>query len=291
MERARPERPLLGIGLMLLGTQVLPLMDGVAKALSARYPVLEVVWARYFFHVALVVPVVLWRYRAMALRIQSPLLQLLRGVLMLVATGSFFAAIGRIPIADALAIAFVAPLLITAMSPFLLGERVGPRRWTAVTVGFVGVLIVLRPGAVALEVGSLLALATGAAYAVYAVTTRYLAGTIAPMLTVTHTALFGCLVTSLLVPTVWVTPSAADFGLMVLMGLLGACGHFLLIVAYEQAPASLLAPCVYAEIAGAVLVGWVFFGDFPDAWTWAGICVIAASGVYIAYRERRVYRV
>ena len=184
MERARPERPLLGIGLMLLGTQVLPLMDGVAKALSARYPVLEVVWARYFFHVALVVPVVLWRYRAMALRIQSPLLQLLRGVLMLVATGSFFAAIGRIPIADALAIAFVAPLLITAMSPFLLGERVGPRRWTAVTVGFVGVLIVLRPGAVALEVGSLLALATGAAYAVYAVTTRYLAGTIAPMLTV-----------------------------------------------------------------------------------------------------------
>ena len=287
MESSPRERPLLGIALLVTGMQVLTLMDGIAKLLSARYPLLEVVWARYFFHVALLVPWVAWRYRGRALRLAHPGLQLLRGVLMLVATGGFFAAIARIPIADALAIAFVSPLLITALSPWLLGERVGTRRWAAVLVGFAGVLIVLRPGAVPLTTGSLLALATGFAYAFYTITTRRLAGSGAPLLTLTHTALVGCVVTTMLVTTVWVTPTAGDLGLMVMMGLLGAAGHFLVISAYEHGPASLLAPCAYTEIAGAVLVGWFAFGDFPDGWTWVGIAVVAGSGVYITLRERK----
>ena len=283
----RRERPLLGVLLLFAGMQVPPFMDGIAKLLASRYPLLEVVWARYFFHLALLSPVVLWRYRDRALRIAHPRLQLLRGVLMLAATGAFFAAIARIPIADALAIAFVSPVLITALSPWLLGERVGPRRWAAVAVGFAGVLIVLRPGSVPLTTGSLLALATGVAYALYSITTRRLAGSGAPLVTLAHTALVGCVVTSALVFGVWVSPTPADMALMVLMGGLGAVGHFLVIAAYEHAPASLLAPCAYTEIIGAVTVGWLLFGDFPEPWTWAGLCVVAASGVYITLREQR----
>jgi drug/metabolite transporter (DMT)-like permease len=279
--------PVAGIVLMLAAMAVVPLMDGVAKHLSATFPVLQVVWARYFFHLLILLPLVLWRHGAAALLLRNPWLQLLRGGFLLGSTILFFAAIAVMPIADALALVFVAPLVVTALSPLFLGERVGPRRWTAVSVGFVGVLVIVRPGVSAFHPGMLLALGAGTVYAFYSLATRKLSGSAPPLVTLVYTALMGAMVMSAVVPAVWTPPGARDFLWMALMGALAAGGHFLVIKSFEHAEASLLAPLGYSEIVMATIVGYLIFGDFPDAWTWAGIVIVIASGVYVSMRERR----
>ncbi|HSS64493.1 MAG TPA: DMT family transporter [Gammaproteobacteria bacterium] len=280
--------PVIGIALMLAAMAVVPLMDGVAKHLSATFPVLQVVWARYFFHLLILLPVVLWRHGASALLLRNPWLQLIRGGFLLGSTILFFAAIAVMPIADALALVFVAPLVVTALSPVFLGERVGLRRWTAVSVGFVGVLVIVRPGLNAFHPGMLLALGAGTVYAFYRLATRKLSGSAPPLVTLVYTALLGAVVMSAVAPAVWAPPGTRDLLWMVLMGALAAGGHFLVIKSFEHAEASLLAPLGYSEIVMATLVGYLAFGDFPDAWTWAGIAIVIASGVYVSTRERRV---
>lgn len=280
--------PVIGIALMLAAMAVVPLMDGVAKHLSATFPVLQVVWARYFFHLLILLPVVLWRHGASALLLRNPWLQLIRGGFLLGSTILFFAAIAVMPIADALALVFVAPLVVTALSPVFLGERVGLRRWTAVSVGFVGVLVIVRPGLNAFHPGMLLALGAGTVYAFYSLATRKLSGSAPPLVTLVYTALLGAVVMSAVAPAVWAPPGTRDLLWMVLMGALAAGGHFLVIKSFEHAEASLLAPLGYSEIVMATLVGYLAFGDFPDAWTWAGIAIVIASGVYVSTRERRV---
>lgn len=282
------EAPLKGIALMLGAMAVVPLMDGVAKHLSATVPVLQVVWARYFFHLLILLPVVLWRHGAGALALRNPWLQVVRGGFLLSSTILFFAAIAVMPIADALALVFVAPLIVTALSPLALGERIGPRRWTAVCAGFVGVLVIVRPGLTVFHVGMLLALGAGTVYALYSLATRKLAGSAPPLVTLTYTALLGALVMSAAAPAFWVEPQASDVAWMLLMGLLAACGHFLIIKSFECAQASLLAPLGYSEMVMATVVGYLAFGDFPDPWTWAGVAIVIASGVYVSLRERRV---
>ena len=137
---------LTGILLIVLSMSIVPLMDGLAKVLSARYPVVEIVWARYFFHLLYLLPIVVVRFGASALIPRHPLLQIFRGGLLLISTFLFFAAIAQMPIADALALVFISPLIVTALSPVLLGEQVGSRRWAAVWTGFIGALIIIRPG-------------------------------------------------------------------------------------------------------------------------------------------------
>ncbi len=284
---AAEDSPARGIVLMLAAMAVVPVMDGVAKHLSASFPVLQVVWARYFFHLLILLPVVLWRHGAGALLLRNPWLQVARGGFLLGSTGLFFAAIAVMPIADALALVFVAPLVVTALSPLILGERVGLRRWTAVGVGFVGVVVIVRPGLSAFHPGMLLALGAGTVYAFYSLATRKLSGSAPPLVTLVYTALLGALVMSALVPVVWTPPGTEDLFWMVLMGALAAAGHFLVIKSFEHAEASLLAPLGYSEIVMATVVGYVAFGDFPDAWTWLGVAIVIASGVYVSLRERR----
>jgi drug/metabolite transporter (DMT)-like permease len=286
--RLADDYPVKGILLMLAAMAVVPLMDGVAKHLSTSFPVLQVVWARYFFHLLILLPVALWRHGAGALLLKNPWLQIVRGGFLLGSTILFFAAIAVMPIADALALVFVAPLVVTALSPFVLGERVGPRRWTAVSVGFVGVLVIVRPGLSAFHSGVLLALGAGTVYAFYSLATRKLSGSAPPLVTLAYTAVLGALVMSAAVPVVWTRPDAADLVWMALMGALAAGGHFLIIKSFEHAEASLLAPLAYSEIVMATVVGYLAFGDFPDVWTWVGIVIVIASGVYVSLRERRV---
>jgi drug/metabolite transporter (DMT)-like permease len=286
---ARPlagDRPLVGILLMLGAMTVVPFMDAIAKHLSDHIPVLQLVWARYFFHFCLILPVVLLRYGPRRLVPASPLLQLVRGGLLLASTVLFFAAIARMPLADALALVFVSPLIVTALSPWVLGESVGPRRRAAVLVGFLGALLIIRPGFGSLQWPALLALGAGVVFGFYLLATRRLAGSAPPLVTLTYSAAAGALLMSLVVPAVWVMPSAGDLAAMAVMGLLAAGGHFLLIKAFDFAPASLLAPFTYSEIITTTLLGLVFFGDFPAAWTWAGIAVVIGSGLYISLRER-----
>jgi drug/metabolite transporter (DMT)-like permease len=272
---------------MLVAMAVLPLMDAVAKDLTTRLSVLEVVWARYAFHFAIILPVVVARHRLGALvTVQWPR-QLLRGGLLLCATLLFFSALSLMPMADALTLFFVSPLVLTVLAAHWLREHVGYHRWIAVAVGFVGVLVVIRPGIAAIDAGTLYAIAAGVAHAVYLVTTRQLAGRTPPLVTLLYTSVVGLIVMSVVVVSIWVTPSVGDARLMVAMGGLAALGHFLIIRAFDLAPASMLAPLGYSEIVMATAVGFVWFGDFPDLWTVVGAVVIIASGAYVTLQERQ----
>lgn len=281
------ESPLIGILLMVAAMMVVPFMDAFAKYLSVRYPVTQLTWARFFFHFAFLAPIVLYRHGTAAFRPARPFVQLLRSGFTLLSTLLFFAAIASMPIADALALLFISPMIVTALSPIMLGESVGIRRWLAVATGFLGALIILRPGFGVVQTGALLALAAGCSFALYTLLTRKLAGTAPPLVTLTYTAVTGMVAMSIAVVPHWITPPPLDLLMMAGIGAIAATGHFLLIRAFDYAPASLLAPYSYSEIVMATGVGWFVFGDFPDKWTWAGIAVIVSSGIYISWRERR----
>lgn len=278
--------PLKGILLYIPAMAIVPLMDGIAKHLSTEMSVMQVSWARYFAHFAILLPIILIKHRPAQLIPSQPILQLVRGGLLLVSTVCFFWAISLMPLADALAIVFVSPLVVTALSPWLLGETVGLRRWSAVVVGFIGACIIIRPGPEMFSSGALLALAAGTLYALYLIATRRLAGSAPPMITLFYTALVGALLLSLIVPFTWTTPNLEQIGWMASLGLIAAVGHFLVIKAFQMAPASLLAPYGYSEIVMATVVGYLIFGDFPDYWSWIGVSIVIASGIYVSIRER-----
>ncbi|MCP1675969.1 drug/metabolite transporter (DMT)-like permease [Natronocella acetinitrilica] len=276
-----------GVLLMAGGVSLLPLMDGVAKHLVTDFPVFQVVWARFTFHLLWMLPV-LW---LLGLKLRDlwptrPGVQLIRSGFLLGATVSFFAAIRYMPIADALALLFISPMVCTLLSPLALGERIGPVRWLAVVAGFVGALIVVRPGFGVFHWASLLALSAGVFHGCYLLTTRVLSGSSPPSLTLAYTAVVGMVAMSLLMPAgIWVAPGAGDWALMILMGLLGACGHYLIIKSFERAAAPVVAPVGYVEILSATAVGYWFFSDFPDAWTWFGIAIIVLGGVLITLHD------
>jgi len=274
-----------GIFLMLLSMTIVPVMDGLAKVLSADYPIIQIVWARYFFHLLYLLPIVIYRYGPSVLMPRHPVLQIIRGGLLLSSTFCFFAAISQMPLADALALVFISPIIVTALSPVLLREKVGFRRWLAVFVGFIGALIIIRPGFSEIDTGTIYAIAAGTIYAFYMIATRKLSGSAPPLVTLTFTALLGAIIMSAWVPSVWVPPSHVDWSLMAAMGACAALGHFLLIKAFDHAPASVIAPFGYSEIIMATIIGFVVFGDFPDTMTWLGVGVIILSGVYISMRE------
>ncbi len=283
---------LTGILLLVAGYQIVPFMDAIAKWLSSDYPVLQISWARFFFHFLFMAPLVFWRYGLKVFRLPHQGLQVLRGGFLLAATICFFTALKLLPMADTLAMVFISPMIVTLLSPWLLKERFGWRRLTAVLVGFLGALIIVRPGFAAIGWGTVAALSCGLSFSFYVIATRKLAGTAPPLVTLGYTAIFGCVALSIVMlaggETVWVTPDAEGLGLMAGIGLCAAGGHFLVIKAYEYAEASLLAPFGYSEMVATATLGYLVFGDFPDLWTWVGIAVIVASGVYIALRERKL---
>jgi drug/metabolite transporter (DMT)-like permease len=284
---SRPS-PMTAILLMLGALSLLPVMDGCAKLLSESLSVYEITWARYFFHWIILLPILLARYSWRAFTPARMTMQLGRSAILLVGTTLFFFALSYMPVADALALFFISPLVATLLSALLLKEKVGPRRLGAVLVGFIGALIILHPGFGAFRWPALFSIGSGLCYGFYAIATRKLAGTAPPLVTAGFTALVGAVVMSVSAPLYWVTPSLFQLGIMTVIGLIAAAGHYLVILAYERAEASLLAAFAYYEIVMAVIVGFVMFGDFPDSRTWVGIAVLAASGIYISLRERRL---
>lgn len=281
------QRRLAGIGWMALGVSTLPLMDGTAKYLSAEFHVLQIAWARYGFHLLLLLALLAWRLRPAELIPRHPGMQVLRSGFLLGTTLCYFAAISFLPLANVLALAFIGPIFCTALAPVVLHEHVGTRRWAAVIVGFVGTLIVLRPGLDVFDPASLFALGAGAFYGAYLLATRRLSGSGRPSITLLYTAVIGVAALTLTLPFVWRTPDTGEWLLMAATGAFGALAHFLIIRAFETAPAPVLGPVSYVEIVAAVAVGWAAFGDFPDRWTWTGIAIIVSSGIYISIREGR----
>lgn len=282
-----PERPLIGIALMLGAMAILPGIDVIAKKLGqAGMPVLQIVWARMVFGALMAAPFALNHGGAAVLWPDRPRVHALRATLLMAATFFFFSALTFLPIADALAIFFVQPMVLTALSPLILGERVGPRRWAAVVVGFIGTLIIIRPGLTAINPGSLLALAAGTCLALYFLMTRRMTGSAPAMVTTFHTNLVGALLISVLAALTWKAPTGTEWGMFAALGLIAGFGHYLIIRAYDHAEASLLAPLAYTEMVTSVALGWWFFGDFPDVWTFAGVAILIACALYISVRER-----
>ena len=270
----------------LLAWVMLPIMDGFAKYLSADLPVLQITWARYFFTVAFTLPIMFFFFRQNLVWTDKPKLQFIRGLILLCANICFFYAISVISLAKALTLAFIAPLIVTAFSPIFLKEKVGFRRWAAVIIGFVGSLVVIRPGFVEINLASLAALGTGVMYGFYLIITRKLSTSDNPLLTLLLTGVVGAIVSSLFVPIVWINPTFTQWSLLALMGVFACLGHLFLILSLKYADASKLAPFGYFEIVTNILLGYYFFGDFPHYWTWVGLAIIICSGVYISFRER-----
>ena len=270
----------------LLAWIILPVMDGLAKHLSADLPVLQIVWARYFFTVVITLPFIIIFFRKQFVWTSKPKLQLSRGLILLCANILFFYAISIISLAKALTLAFVAPLIVTVLSPFILGETVGYRRWLAVTIGFIGSLIVIRPGLIEFNLATLAALGTGFFYGIYIIITRKLHTADSPLLTLLITGVVGAIILSAYMPVIWNEPNSNQWMLMFYIGLSASVGHFFLILSLKYADASKLAPFSYFEIVTNVIIGYYFFSDFPDFWMWIGLLIIISSGVYISLRER-----
>jgi drug/metabolite transporter (DMT)-like permease len=278
---------LKGIGLMLAAMAVLPYLDVAAKFLGQQgMPVLQIVWGRMAFGALLTLPFVLKSDGVSAFVPSLPGYQTLRAVLLLASTAFFFAGLNYLSVADTLAIFFVQPLVLTLLSPFLLGEHVGWRRWLAVVVGFCGTLIIIRPGLKELNLGVLFALLSGTSLALYLLLTRRISGRVSALVTTFQTNVIAMLLLTVMMFWIWAAPSPWQWFLMFLVGLIAVAGHYLIVRSYDYAEASLLAPLAYTEMITAVIAGWFFFGDFPDTWTFAGVAMLIACAIYISWRER-----
>ena len=276
-----------GIVMMLVATLLFTVMDSIAKSLTSTYPVQQVIWARYFFQFALMLLLIPRLGIAGLLWTRRPGIHIARGLLLTISTGCMIVAISMIPLADAYTITFTSPFLVTILSIPLLKERVGWRRWTAVLVGFAGVLIVFRPISEPVHWAMLLPLITAFCFALYQILTRkvsYNSRETAFMM-LFYLAWVGTAVMTAIVPAYWQAVAPADWAWMVGMGALGATGHLILIRALTITPASLLSPFIYSQIVWALGIGYVWFDDVPNAWMLIGCTVIVASGLYVFYRE------
>ena len=249
-------------------------------------PVPEMVWARFFFGAIFTLPFALRVAGVAALKPINPAFNAARALFLISGTACFFLALKTLPIADTLAIYFVQPILITALSPFVLGEHVGVRRWITVSIGFIGVVVIIRPGLQAFNIGVLYALGAGTNSACYYLITRKLSGRADAMVTTFQTSVIGAAALSLAMPLLWTVPSGNQWTLLILLGGIAIAGHYCVTRAFDFAEASLLSPFNYTEMIVAVAVGWWFFGDFPDHWTFVGVTILIACAIYISLRER-----
>ncbi len=288
-ESAAPPRRdagLRGIGLVLLSTIFLSSADVASKYLAASLPALQITWLRYCAFAVIMLGLA-WRGGGAArLRTQRPKLQFLRGFAVAASSIVFVLSLKYLPIADATATSFVTPLFVTALSIPLLGEKVGWRRWTATTVGLVGVLIVVRPGGSGFQLASLLPVASALTWAFSLIVTRQMSATESPLTTLAWSALIGLALVSLLLPLVWQPLTLEGVAIGVFIGVASTIGHWLVILAFRHADASLLAPFSYAQLLWVSVFGFFVFAALPDLWTLVGAVVIAGSGLYTAHRER-----
>jgi drug/metabolite transporter (DMT)-like permease len=280
---------LTGIALMCGAVACFALLDTTAKYLNLYMSTLQVVWARYTG--AFLFPFIVsnpWTRPGLT-RTTRPLLQLVRSVLLLVSTLCNFAALRYLQLDEAIALIFSTPFFVAALSGPMLGEWVRWRRWTAIAVGFVGVLVVTRPGAASFHPAALLSLSAALCYALYSITTRILARTDSNETTLFYSNLVGALALLPVVPFVWTTPTdPLIIAFMVVTGAIGSFGHYLLIAAHRLAPAAVLSPFIYTEIVLVTALGFLVFGDVPNRFTLAGAAIVVGSGLYLLHRERKV---
>jgi drug/metabolite transporter (DMT)-like permease len=278
---------LTGIALMVTALAIFSVLDATAKWASAHMHPVQAVWARYVVSVLLVMIVINPVTHPGVLATKRPGLQAVRSLCLLLSTVFNFLALQYLQLAEAITIIFATPLVIALLSGPLLGEWPGPRRLAAIAVGFLGVLVVMRPGVGGLHPAAFLSAAGVFVYAFYNLLTRKLAGVDSSETTMVYSGVAGVVLATPLMPWLWTTPgSGLVWGAMLLMGACGAVGHWLVIRAHRLAPANVLAPFIYTQLIWMLLLGWLVFDQWPDGWTLAGGLVVVSSGLYLLYRER-----
>lgn len=293
------DQTLLGVALMLAFCVLAPLLDVSAKLATETIPVGQIVAARFVVQGALMVPIALAMGLDWRISPRTAALIVLRALLLMASTYSFVAAVAVMPIADALAIAFLSPLILLILGHFVFGNPVGPRRIGAAVVGFAGALLVIQPSLQIYGSATLFALACAFAFAFYMAVTQAIGGMMHPVTQQLHTSLAG---TAVIVPVLWVMDGAGSTGILATLdpvmpqglawvwlfgvGFWAALAHMCMTASLRLAPASTLAPLHYIEMIAAVALGYAVFGDFPNAMTWGGIVLIVGAGLYIIQRER-----
>jgi drug/metabolite transporter (DMT)-like permease len=277
------------MGYMVLAGLSFTFLDTTAKYLSNDLPVLFVVWARYGVHCLLMLLVLAPSRGWDLVRAGRPMLQVVRGLMLLVTTASGMAALSHLPIAETLAIAFLAPLIVVLAAAPLLKEK--PSRLTilAVLCGFAGTLLIVRPGGAVVGVGVAFALCTAIAYAAYQLLTRHLCQDAGSITLLFYTALTGTLGASLAVPFFWpqISLTLTQWVLLISLGLYGGAGHFLLIRAFALADASTLSPLLYSQLIWQTLAGAWVFNHVPDAWAILGGLMIVGSGLMVVWSQKK----
>ena len=286
--RVWDRRLLLGILFICLSGIVFPVMNGFAKMLGAEYSTLQVSWARAFGHFVFILLAFLPREGLAILRTKRPMIQFGRALMLYISNLCFFFAVVFIPIADAAAISMTSPLVVALLAWPMLGERTNAARLIALGVGFIGVVIIIRPGTDLFHWASLFVVASSCCYGMYQIFTRKVAGIDSPETSAVYAPIIGAIGMLLVMPFVWRTPdSLRDLGMFVSLGVLGAAGHYFVARALTYAPANLVSPFQYFQLFASVLVGYLFFAALPDAATWAGAGIIMASGLFIGLSQTR----
>ena len=276
-----------GIALMCGAFLLFAALDTSAKLLTQELDSLQIVWARFVGHAILVAAVLLPLRGPRVLATANFRLQAVRSVLLFLSTVLNFIAVAYLPLTTTASIFFTVPLLVAALSVPMLGETVGWRRWSAIAVGFAGVLVIVRPGMAEVHWAIGLSVCNALTVALYQIATRRLAARDHSDTTSLYSPMFGALILLPVLPWIWQAPeSPLTWGLLCATGILGGVGHWLLIIAHRFAPASLLAPFSYSAILWMTLSGYVFFGDLPDGWTILGAAIVIASGLYVFHREQ-----
>jgi drug/metabolite transporter (DMT)-like permease len=282
---ARADRPFRGIALIVGSTVFLACSDAMAKYLSQSLPSIEIAWIRFLVFAIIVLPAMLTTapnvFRSTRLG-----LQVWRGVALLSSSVFFITGLRFLPIAEASATSFVAPIFVTALSIVLLGENVGVRRWLATIVGLFGVMIIVRPGSSAFHPAAVLPVISAFGWACTLIMTRMISGRDRAITTMAYSSVVGLCILTAMVPLSWVTPSWRDIILGVCVGLASTTGQWIVVLAFRYADASVLAPFSYSQLVWATVLGFLIFGEVPDLWTLVGAAIIIASGLYTAHRER-----
>jgi len=280
---------LIGIALMSGAVACFACLDAMAKYLGGHMDSLQVVAMRYVsaFFLALLFSNPFTRPGL--LKTTRPMLQLVRGLLMLLTTIFNFLAFRYLQLDESLAILFSTPFLVAILAGPLLGEWVGWRRWTAIGVGFIGVLVVIRPGFGGMQWAALLSVASAIFYAGYAIATRMVMRHDHGETTLFYANVVGVAIMVPILPLVWTAPpSLFDLMLLLAVGAFGSVGHYLLIMAHHRAPASVLSPFMYTQLLWATTFGYLVFNNIPNRWTLIGAAIVVASGLYLLYREQKV---
>lgn len=275
-----------GIVLMCGAFIMFALLDTTAKYLGQLYPMVQVVWVRYVGHAALALLFVWVHRRQQPWRSSRPLLQFVRGCLLLVGTSLNFLALRYLQLAETASIYFSTPLLVAALAVPLLGERIGPRRLAAIVVGFIGVIIVIRPGLGMIHWAAIFSCMVAVSGAFYQILTRMLASADSPHTAQLYAAVIGLAAATPFMPYAWVPPEGLAIPLMLAIGVVGGLGHWMLTVAHAYAPAPILAPFTYTQIVWMPVLGYVVFGNVPSPYVLLGGSIVVASGLYLLHRER-----